>query len=69
MSSKSADGPDAPLVEEPPAPQQRVAARTIDPDDGPVECTLYPEGLTGYERMSTWITAREGSFVSLDDWR
>lgn len=38
-------------------------AVTVERDDGPDECTLYPRGASGVDRMSAWITAEEGSFV------
>lgn len=33
------------------------------------QCTIYPRETAGIERMSTWITAREGSYVRLDTMR
>lgn len=35
----------------------------------PDECTIFPADAGEMERMSTWITAREPSFVSLEDLR
>ena len=43
----------------------RLAAEIILPRDGPAECTLFPPNLVGFERTTTWITAEEGSFVSV----
>ena len=45
----------------------RLAAEIVLPRDGPAECTLFPPDLVGFERTTTWITAEEGSFVSLTD--
>jgi len=38
-------------------------------DDRPDQCTIYPRGSSGVDRMSTWISAREGSFLALEDAR
>ncbi|WP_132059816.1 DUF7511 domain-containing protein [Halorussus amylolyticus] len=35
-------------------------------DDRPDRRTVYPEGLSSVERMSTWFTANDGAFVDLD---
>ena len=29
-------------------------------------CTIYPAEMSGMELLTTWITASEGSFVSLE---
>ncbi len=46
-----------------------VIARRAMSTTGPDECTLYPLGLPAAERVTTWLTAREGSFVALDAMR
>jgi hypothetical protein len=38
-------------------------------EDAPDECTLYPRDATEAELVTTWLTAREGSFVALEDMR
>jgi len=38
-------------------------------DERPDQCTIFPSRTDGVERMSTWITAREGSFVDLQTMR
>lgn len=38
-------------------------------DDRADQCTIYPRETAGIDRMSTWITAREGSYVRLDEMR
>ncbi|MDS0300381.1 transcriptional regulator [Halogeometricum sp. S1BR25-6] len=43
----------------------RLTAEIVLPRGGPAECTLFPPDLVGFERTTTWITAEEGSFVSL----
>ena len=45
------------------SPGQVLHAVTVERDGEPDECTLYPRGSSRLERMSTWITAAEGSFV------
>ncbi|MFB6071283.1 MAG: hypothetical protein ABEJ76_09685 [Halanaeroarchaeum sp.] len=32
-------------------------------------CTIFPRDAGEDELVTTWITAEEGSFVGLDDWR
>ncbi|KAB1189218.1 MULTISPECIES: hypothetical protein [Haloferax] len=36
-------------------------------DDAPDECTIFPAGLSEDELLTTWISAQEGSYVSLDE--
>lgn len=38
-------------------------------DDAPDECTIHPVDVPDHELMTTWMTAQDGSFVSLDDVR
>lgn len=38
-------------------------------DEGPDRCTLYPPGLTGIERMETWISADMSAVVDLLAWQ
>lgn len=33
------------------------------------QCTIFPRESTGIDRMATWVTAQEGSFVRLDEMR
>lgn len=46
-----------------------LAAEIVVSRDHPAECTLYPADASGMELMTSWITAREGSFVSLERMR
>lgn len=46
----------------------KLRATVVEYDDAPDECTMYPEDASEWERMTTWITAREGSFVDLEAW-
>ena len=34
-------------------------------DDAPDECTVFPVGVGETELVTTWVSAAEGSFVSL----
>ncbi|AFK19762.1 hypothetical protein E6P09_01350 [Haloferax mediterranei ATCC 33500] len=38
-------------------------------DDAPDECTIFPAGLTEAEMMTTWVSAQEGAYVSLEAMR
>ncbi|WP_162991390.1 DUF7511 domain-containing protein [Halostella salina] len=51
------------------SPGEELHAVTVANDGEPDECTLYPRGSTGLDRMSTWITAEGGAFVDLDSVR
>ena len=43
---------------------------TVQQFDGrPDECTIYPAAVDPDRRTTTWITATEGAFCSLDDCR
>ena len=44
-------------------------ARIETYDDAPDECTIHPADATADALTTTWITAREGSFVRLDAMR
>ncbi|MFB6104952.1 MAG: transcriptional regulator [Halobacteriaceae archaeon] len=46
-----------------------LAAEIVVARHGPAECTLFPPDATDLELMTHWITAREGSFASLEDMR
>jgi hypothetical protein len=52
----------APLVEQ---DFESFEATVVSYDDAPDECTIYPTDITGDRRTTTWITAKEGSFLSL----
>ncbi|WP_255170504.1 DUF7511 domain-containing protein [Natrononativus amylolyticus] len=38
---------------------------TVENDDAPNECAVFPREATEEELMTHWITAHEGSFVDL----
>lgn len=41
----------------------------VEYEERPDRRTVYPEGLAGVERMSTWLTAADDAFVGLDEMR
>lgn len=43
----------------------RLRATIVEYEDAPNECTIYPNGVSEMERMTTWISAEEGSYVDL----
>lgn len=49
--------------------RQQLAARIVTAEDRPAECTLFPREMGDAERATTWVTARDGSFVALDAMR
>lgn len=42
-----------------------LVAIVIQSDEEPDECTIYPLEATDEELVTCWLTAHEGSFVSL----
>ena len=60
------------MSEHPPTPVPRQApeppdieliSATVEPADGPRECTIYPPDASETAIMTTWITAKEDAFV------
>lgn len=49
-------------------PASGVIAVVEEYDDGPDECTIYPDG-DNRRLLTEWVSAEEGSFVSLDEMR
>ena len=43
----------------------QLRATIVEYEEAPNECTIYPKGVSGMERMTTWISAKEGSYVDL----
>lgn len=41
----------------------------VEYDTSPDRGTIYPQGLTGIERMETWISADMTAFIELSAWR
>lgn len=44
-------------------------ARVVTYDDIPDQCTIYPADVDDDRRATTWITAEEGSYRSLESYR
>ncbi|MCU4751129.1 hypothetical protein OB919_03885 [Halobacteria archaeon AArc-curdl1] len=42
---------------------------TIENDDGPDECAMFPRYGSNESLMTTWISAREGSYVDRESIR
>jgi hypothetical protein len=47
----------------------RFKAVVEEYEDRPDQCTIYPAREGQFERMTTWITARDGSYFSLENCR
>lgn len=43
----------------------QYAAAIVHYDDASDECTIYPTDVEEWELVTTWISAQEGSYVSL----
>ncbi|PSP78331.1 hypothetical protein BRC88_11570 [Halobacteriales archaeon QS_4_69_225] len=52
-------------------PRRPVTLRSslVRYDDDPDRRTVYPRGLSGVARMSTWLTADDDAFVDLESAR
>lgn len=44
---------------------EALRAEIVEYHDAPNECTIFPRGVSEAERMTTWISAKEGSYVDL----
>lgn len=51
------------------ADPHRLVAEFVVSRRRPTLLTMYPPDATGFDRMTSWITASEGSFVSLTESR
>ncbi|MUV58260.1 hypothetical protein SAMN04487947_2936 [Halogeometricum rufum] len=60
------DADDAPLSE---LPTETLVGTVVEYDDAPDECTVYPLHADEDERLTTWISAKDDSFVELDEMR
>ena len=63
------DSPVTGPMPDPDAPESVRVARIESYDDAPDECTIHPADAPADALTTTWITAREGSFVRLDAMR
>ena len=50
------------------SPRRPIAleSRLVRYDDGPDRLTVYPPGLAGDARMSTWLSADSDAFLALE---
>lgn len=73
MSSKSAADDFAhPPGRVPPAGDNGAPvldSRIVVGRDRPAECTLFPARATDHDLMTHWLTAREGSFIPVEECR
>lgn len=44
-------------------------ARTSTGTDGTTECTIFPAHVSDEEATTTWVSAKEGSFVDVEEMR
>jgi hypothetical protein len=52
-----------------PVDADTYAAAVVPHDDAPDECTIFPVDVTEDRLVTTWVSAAEGSFVSLAEMR
>ena len=50
-------------------PAIELSSVVVDYEDRPNRRTVYPDGLSSVERMSTWLTADDAVFVDLESAR
>lgn len=62
MSGQDGDGDRAQPVDQ---PEVELVSAVVHATDGTRECTIYPKDAPNATVTTTWLTAREGSFVSL----
>lgn len=67
LTDDPADQGRPPTVADPDRPD--LEATVVHHDDGHAECTIYPVDADETELVTTWITADEGAFVSLEAMR
>lgn len=60
---------DRPRPDERPRAGTVVEARLVRYDHAPDELTLYPRDVTRGRKPTTWVSAEEGSFVDLQEFR
>lgn len=59
----------APPAADPEQTPPELRLKVVENDDGPDRGTIYPRGLTGIERMETWISVDAAAVVELSAWR
>jgi len=55
-----------PVADEPPIELDHV---TVENDDAPNECAIFPRAAPEEQLMTTWISAHDDSFVALEAMR
>lgn len=55
-----------PVTDEPPIELDHV---TVENDDAPNECAIFPREASEDQLMTTWISAHDESFVALESMR
>ncbi len=63
--SSDIDTPSEPALPPADEPISEIDHITVENDDEPNECALFPASASESELMTTWISAQEGSFVDL----
>ncbi|MDZ5812784.1 hypothetical protein U4E84_15670 [Halorubrum sp. AD140] len=48
---------------------EQIQATIVTCDDEPNQCTLHPLDPDDHRRTTEWITADEGSYVTVELWR
>lgn len=46
-----------------------LIATVVTYDDAPDECTIHPKSVSDGHRTTAWISAKEGSFFTIDESR
>lgn len=49
--------------------EQVLVAKIVVSATDPAECTIFPRDVAEGDRLTTWLSAREGSFVALAEMR
>ncbi|MFP8891472.1 hypothetical protein ACLI4U_17140 [Natrialbaceae archaeon A-CW2] len=63
------DAPDESDARDGPESLPPIDCITIENDDGPDECAMFPRYGSNESLMTTWISAREGSYVDRESIR
>ena len=58
-----------PNVTEPTESSPELEHITVENDEAPDECALFPREASERELLTTWITAQEGSYIDLESAR
>ncbi|ARS89527.1 DUF7511 domain-containing protein [Natrarchaeobaculum aegyptiacum] len=65
----TSNGDTRPRMDEPPRDALELDVVTVENDDAPDECAIFPRNASEEQLMTTWISAHEDSFVGLDSMR